>query len=124
MEYFKDNELARKKRYCKFLTIKNDPKVISMYKSYHAKGMVWQEITDGMKEIGILDMEIYLHGNMLFMIMETVLDFNHDEAMLRLAQKPKQKDWECLMNQFQNSEADSAISKWTRMERIYEMDQA
>ncbi len=123
MEYLKSFGQKQRKRYCKFLRIQNDPNLIELYKSYHAKNCVWKEITQGMKEVGILDMEIYLHENMLFMIMETSIDFNHQNAMSELANKPRQKEWESIMNQFQNSEADSALAKWTTMERIYEMDQ-
>lgn len=45
-----------------------------------------------MKEVGILDMEIYLLGTRLFMIMDTVPDFDHDSAMTELAKKPRQSE--------------------------------
>ena len=47
-----------------------------------------------MKEVGIIDMEIYIHGNILFMIMDTVSDFDHEKAMMELASKPRQNEWE------------------------------
>mgnify|MGYP000330211840 CR=1 FL=1 len=122
MEIIKDQTYSNFKRYCKFLELQDDPELIETYKQFHAPGKVWPEITQGMKEVGILDMEIYLCGNVLCMIMETVPDFNHDTAMAELSEKPRQSEWEQVMNQFQNSDSETASDKWALMERIYEMD--
>jgi len=112
------------KRYCKILTLKNDPELIHQYKEVHGINKAWPEITQGMKEVGIIDMEIYIHGNILFMIMDTVADFDHEKAMAELALKPGQKEWETYVSRFQNTASDAtAGGKWTLMERIYEMDQ-
>ncbi|MCK3684448.1 L-rhamnose mutarotase [Maribellus sp. YY47] len=112
------------KRYCKTLKLVDDPELISAYKKVHAPGAVWPEITQGMREVGITDMEIYLLGETLFMIMETVADFDHETAMAELASKPRQSEWEAYVSQFQKtSESASANEKWQLMERIYKMDQ-
>lgn len=111
------------KRYCKSLKLHNDSDLIEAYKKVHAPGTVWPEITTGMKEVGILDMEIYIQGNQLFMIMETVADFNHDEAMKELANKPRQSEWEAYVSQFQKTSTQAtAEEKWQLMDRIYKMD--
>lgn len=112
------------KRYCKTLKLHNDPDLIAKYKTAHGIGQVWPEIRQGMKEVGILDMEIYIHGNILFMIMDTVAEFDHEKAFKELAKKPKQAEWEAHMSQFQVSSADaSADEKWQLMDRIFELDQ-
>jgi len=112
------------KRYCKILTLKDDPELIRKYKEVHVINKAWPEITRGMKEVGIIDMEIYIHGNILFMIMDTVADFDHEKAMGELASKPRQQEWESYVSRFQNTGAGvTAGSKWTLMERIYEIDQ-
>ncbi len=113
-----------RKRYCKTMELRNDPLLIEEYKKMHSKGAAWPEITRGMKEVGIVDMEIYLLGTTLFMIMDTVADFDHDRAMAELALKPRQSEWEAQMAQFQNASASaSASQKWQLMERIYKMDE-
>jgi len=112
------------KRYCKSLELKDDPELIAEYKKYHAMGAAWPEITEGMKQVGIIDMEIYISGNILFMIMDTVPDFDHDEAMKKLSTLPRQAEWEALMSKFQKTSSDtSAGDKWKLLERIYKMDQ-
>ncbi|WDE96932.1 L-rhamnose mutarotase [Lentisphaera profundi] len=112
------------KRYCKTLTVKDDPQLIKEYTAAHSMGQAWPEVTQGMKDIGICDMEIYIFGNRLFMIMETTPDFDHDSAFAKLAKMPRQSEWEASMAKFQNTSADaSAEDKWQLMERIYKMDQ-
>lgn len=105
------------------MELRNDTVLIEEYKKRHAKGAAWPEITQGMKEVGIIDMEIYLLGTKLFMIMDTVADFDHDKAMGELAQKPRQSEWEAHMSQFQDSSAEAtADQKWQLMELIYKMN--
>ena len=112
------------KRYCKTMELRNDPLLIEAYKKAHAKGAAWPEITQGMKEVGIIDMEIYLLGTKLFMIMDTTEDFDHDKAMTELALKPRQSECEAHMSQFQDSTAEAtADQKWQLMEQIYKMEE-
>jgi len=112
------------KRYCKTLSLKDDAQLIEDYKKVHAPGCAWPEITQGMKDVGIIDMEIYIYGTSLFMIMDTVADFDHDKAMTELATKPRQSEWEAYVSRFQQSSAEAtADEKWQLMERIYKLDQ-
>jgi hypothetical protein len=66
-----DLRMKKFKRYCKTLQLENDAELIEEYKKLHAMGNAWPEITRGMKDVGIIDMEIYLDGTTLFMIMDT-----------------------------------------------------
>ena len=123
MEYAENTKYNHFKRYCKTLELQNDSKLIADYKKVHAKDTVWPEITQGMKEVGILDMEIYLLGTRLFMIMDTIPDFDHDKAMAQLAKKPRQQEWETYVSKFQKTSSKAtADEKWQLMERIYKMD--
>jgi L-rhamnose mutarotase len=111
------------KRYCKTLSLKDDVQLIEDYKKVHAPGAAWPEITQGMKDVGIIDMEIYILGTRLFMIMDTVADFDHDKAMTELATKPRQSEWEAYVSRFQQTSAEAtADEKWQIMERIYKLD--
>ncbi|MDZ7370425.1 MAG: L-rhamnose mutarotase [candidate division KSB1 bacterium] len=112
------------KRYCKTLKLRDDAELIDAYRAAHAMGQVWPEIEEGMRAVGILDMEIYISGTQLFMIMDTVPDFDHDKAMKQLASMPRQAEWEAHMARFQNAAANaSAEEKWQLIERIYELGQ-
>lgn len=112
------------KRYCKTLALKGHVELKEKYREVHGIGKVWPEIIQGMKEVGIIDMEIYIWGNRLFMIMDTVEDFDHEKAMAELANKPRQDEWEAYVSRFQDtSPGATADAKWQLMERIFEMDQ-
>ena len=73
------------KRYCQMLDLKNDPQLIAEYKKRHSPEYYWKEIGEGIRAVGILNMEIYLLDNHLFMIVETPLDFEWKTAFQKLA---------------------------------------
>ena len=106
------------KRYCQTLTLVNDPALIEKYCEVHQH--VWPEIIEGQREVGILDMQIYRHDRSLFMIMDTVDDFDWQRDMERLAGLPRQAEWEAYVSQFQGCQADArSDEKWQLMERIF-----
>ena len=122
MEYPSKRDYTHYKRFCKTLTLENDPRLIEDYKKVHAAGAAWPEITQGMIDVGIVDMEIYLAGTRLFMIMDTVPDFDTESAMTELATKPRQSEWEAYVSKFQKTSAEaSADEKWQLVERIYKL---
>lgn len=106
------------KRFCQTLELINDNNLISKYIDAHKN--VWPEIIEGQREVGILDMQIYRKGCHLFMIMDTVDDFDFEKDMARLATLPRQAEWEAYVSQFQgcSPEAPSA-QKWQLMQRIF-----
>ena len=123
MEYLSRRTYTHFKRYCKTLSLEDDSQLIEDYKKVHAPGNVWPEITQGMVDVGILDMEIYIVGTRLFMVMDTVPGFDHDRAMAELANKPRQSEWETYVSRFQKTSAEaSADEKWQAMERIYKLE--
>lgn len=123
MKYTKTTGQMPFKRYCKTLSLKDDAQLIEDYKKVHAPGAVWPEITQGMRDVGIIDMEIYILGNRLFMIMDTVSDFDHETAMAELATKPRQSEWEAYVSRFQQTSSEAtADEKWQLMERIYKLN--
>lgn len=92
--------------------------MISKYIEVHKN--VWPEIIEGQRAVGILDMQIYRKGRTLFMIMDTVDDFDFDRDMARLATLPRQAEWEAYVAQFQGCSADArSDEKWQLMERIF-----
>lgn len=108
------------KRYCQTLDLKNDPDLIQEYVKRHDEIHHWSEIREGIKQVGILEMELYQLGTKLFMIVETPLDFEWEEAFAKLADFPRQAEWENYMSIFQNANPTASSSeKWTLMDRIF-----
>ena len=110
------------KRYCQTLDLRDNPELIAEYRRRHSKEHIWKEVMEGIRQVGILEMEIYLLGNRLFMIVETPIDLDWDAAMARLATLPRQQEWEDYMSIFQDCHAgDTAEDKWQMMDRIFHL---
>ena len=110
------------KRYCRTMDLKPDDTLIREYVHRHSQGEVWAEVLEGIRSVGILEMEIFLLDNRLFMIVEAPIDFEWDSAMARLSTLPRQQEWEDFMAIFQQcSEGDKATDKWQMMERIFHL---
>ena len=109
------------RRFCLTLDLKNDPKLIAEYRKYHEK--IWPEITGSIKSSGIVDMEIYLLGTRMFMIMEVDESFSFDKKAKADQQNLKVQEWEQLMWKFQQALPGSEPGeKWRVMERIYKLE--
>ena len=106
------------KRFCQTLTLVDDEQMIEKYVEAHAH--VWPEVIQGQREVGIVDMQIFRHDRNLFMIMDTVDDFDFRRDMARLATLPRQAEWEAYVSQFQGCSANArSDEKWQLMERIF-----
>ncbi len=108
------------KRFVQTMELKDDTELIREYRKAHDKAHFWHEIEEGIKQVGILEMEIYILGNRLVMIVDAPVDFCWDEAMQRLATLPRQEEWEKHVAAFQQCAADATSDqKWQMMERMF-----
>lgn len=110
------------KRYVQFLEISDNPALIEQYRKWHSEEYNWQEVRDGIRAVGILEMEIYIFGSKLVMIVDAPADFQWEEAMSMLATLPRQAEWEAFVSQFQGCSADArSDEKWQPMERMFRL---
>lgn len=110
------------KRYVQILDLKDNPDLIETYKKQHSKPYMWREIIDGIKSVGILEMELYVQGNRLVMIVEAPLDFDWDKAMSKLAGLPRQQEWEDWNAQYQDCKVgETSDEKWKLMDRMFHL---
>lgn len=110
------------KRYVQFLEINDDPELIMQYRKWHSQEYNWKEVRDGIRAVGILEMEIYLLGNKLVMIVDAPADFKWNDAMNRLATLPRQAEWEAFVSKFQGCSSEArSDEKWQPMERIFKL---
>src|SRR5262252_1951060 len=102
------------RRYCLTLDLKSDPALIAEYRKYHEK--IWPEITKSIKDSGIEDMEIYLLGTRMFMIMEVNDAFSFQQKSRADPSNPKVQGWEQLRWKFQEGLPEAKPGgKWLRM---------
>lgn len=110
------------KRYCQTLELVDDPQLIEEYKRWHDSSNFWKEIAEGIRSVGILDMEIYLFGTRLFMIVETPKEFEWDSAFSLLATLKRQSEWEQFVEKYQKTIPGAASNeKWQLMDRIFKL---
>ena len=109
------------KRYGLTLDLKEDPALIAEYKQYHQN--VWPAIIHSIRDAGIADMEIYLLGTRLFMIMEVEDGFSFERKAEADRNDPRVQEWEKLMWTFQEALPYAKQGeKWLLMERIYKLE--
>ena len=109
------------RRYCLTLDLKADPLLMAEYKRYHEK--IWPEITRSIKDAGIEDMEIYLLGTRMFMVMEVNEKFSFEAKAAADRENPKVQEWEELMWKFQEPLREAKPGeKWLLMEKIFKLE--
>jgi L-rhamnose mutarotase len=118
--YKQKNYAQPVKRYCQILDLKEDAELIAAYKRAHSKEEAWDEIVEGIRSVGILEMELYLAGNRAVMIVDAPTDFDWESAMDRLATLPRQAEWEDFVSRFQQClPGSTSDEKWQMMERFF-----
>lgn len=109
------------RRYCLALDLQEDTQLIAEYKRHHQK--IWPEITESIRRSGIEDLEIYLVGTRLFMIMEVNDTFSLAAKDAADRSNPKVQEWEQLMWRFQKPLPQAKPGeKWLMMERIFKLE--
>lgn len=102
------------------MELESDEEAIREYRRLHSEGVQWKEIRDGIRQVGILEMEIYIFGNRLVMVVDAPVDFDWDKKMAELATLPRQAEWEEVVGKFQKcSKGATSDEKWHMMERIF-----
>ena len=120
--YIQNISEGKIKRYVQYLAISDDPELLTQYKKWHSEEYHWKEIRDGIREVGILEMEIYLLGSHLTMIVDAPADLDWQAAMNRLATLPRQAEWEAFVSKFQGCSSEArSDEKWRPMERIFHL---
>ena len=108
------------KRYCLALDLADDPQLIREYKRHHEN--VWPEILQSLRDSGIEDLEIYLLGTRLFMIIEAIDRFSSDQKAQADRKNPRVQEWEQLMWKFQRPLPQAKPGeKCMLMDRIFKL---
>jgi len=101
--------------------IKNDADVIERYKRYHREA--WPEVIARLKEIGIIEMKIFLIGRRLFMYMEAVDGFDPDRDFPKLNELPRYREWDVLMSSMQERVPEAREGEWwAAMEEVFDLN--
>ena len=103
------------------LDLQSDEEIIRRYREYHSKP--WPEPLQGLCEIGVKDMKIFLLGTHLFMYMVTIdtFDINHDFPRY-IQQNSKAAEWDDLMRTLQQRVPEAKSEEWwASMELVFDL---
>tara|TARA_B100001750_G_scaffold231123_1_gene228609 strand:- start:427609 stop:428010 length:402 start_codon:yes stop_codon:yes gene_type:complete len=110
------------KRYFYSCDLKDNAELIAEYKVYHEVGGVPKEVIKSIRDAGIIDMQISLTGNRMFMVMEVDDTFDPDKKAQMDAQNPAVQDWEKLMWKFQQALPwANKGEKWVPLETVFDL---
>jgi L-rhamnose mutarotase len=112
-------------RYCFAVDLKEDVAAIDSYKHWHRPGGPPAAVTRSLREAGIAELDIYLIGNRLFMVMDSEPDSPAASRSVDHSDALHVQAWETLMGELQQElpfpVTGSHTGKWRRMEHIYSL---
>jgi L-rhamnose mutarotase len=112
------------RRLCLALDLKDDPALIARYRQWHAPGGPPAEIVKSIRDAGIEEMQIFLTGNRLFMVMEVNEKFSAAAKSAADAASPAVQAWERQMEEFQQFLPWAKPGeKWVQMTRIFALSE-
>lgn len=108
------------KRYCLTLDLRPDAGLIQEYVDWHQA--VWPEIKQSIRDAGVLDMQIYLLENRLFMIMDAEDNFTFERKAEMDRENPRVLEWEQLMSRYQDVKPGcDPVKRWRLMDKVFEL---
>jgi L-rhamnose mutarotase len=101
--------------------LRDDPAAIEAYKAHHRR--VWPEVVRSLRHAGIREMEIYLLGRRLVMIVDTGGKDVRRCFAEHAASSPRVAEWEALMKDLQQPPLGGDPDEWwTLMEPVFRLE--
>lgn len=114
----------RLRRFCFALDLDENPELIERYKWWHRPGGPPAAVNRSLRAADIRELEIWLCGSRLFMILEAGPNYDPAAKAARDAQDPDVLAWEQLMWEFQKPLPGARPGeKWSSAERIYALSE-
>lgn len=110
-------------RRCFAVDLVDDPAMIARYRAWHAPGGPPAAVTAAIRADGVTDLQIWMVGDRMMMIMEQDSAIAVDPALKaeRDAANPDVVAWDGMMHSFQRPLPFAPETTWVEMERIYSL---
>ncbi len=101
------------------IDLKDDDVLVQKYIDHHSQP--YSEVVLSLRKVGIQEIRIWLLGHRLFMLLDTIDDFDPEVDFPKyLELDPKCMEWEELMTTFQKPLEEAAEGqKWAPMTEIF-----
>ena len=105
------------------VNLKDDPGVVDLYKRHHRE--VWPEVQESLGRVGVQQMDIYLLGRRLVMVVEMRDGLDYRAAFRTHASSSERvAEWERLMQSLQEPPAEARDGEWwAAMEPVFHLEQ-
>lgn len=112
-------------RRCFAVDLQNDPEMIAHYRRWHAPGGPPAAVTEAIRADGVRDLQIWLVGDRMFMVMEQDAGMAADAEgkAARDTANPEVQAWDALMRTFQRPLPFASDTTWVEMEQIYALSE-
>lgn len=116
-------DLTETVRRCFAVDLHDDPELIARYRAWHAVGGPPVAVTQAIRADDVRELEIWLVGDRMFMIIEQGPDHDPVAKAARDAANPDVQAWDALMRTFQKSLPFAPGQTWVEMEKIYALSE-
>ena len=102
------------------LMLRDDDAIVELYREHHRNA--WPEVIARLREIGVVEMRIYLRGRRLFMYMEAVDGFAPEREFPKLLEDSRYRVWDELMRSLQQPAPEAKAGEWwAAMEEVFDL---
>ena len=104
------------------VNLRDEPHIVEAYLRHHRE--VWPEVQASLRAVGVEQMDIYLLGRSLVMIVEMRPGLDYRTAFLTHASSsPRVAEWERLMKSLQKPSRDARAGEWwAAMEPVFHLN--
>lgn len=108
------------RRLCFTVDLEEDPEMIARYRAWHGPGAVPKPVVAAIRADDVRELEIWLHGTRMFLIMDVGPGFDPLAKAGRDAGNTDVQAWDRLMRTYQRPVPGApADGTWVAMERIH-----
>lgn len=115
--------MSKTVRRCFAVDLYDDSGSIERYRAWHAAGGPPAAVTAAIRADDVRELEIWLVGDRMFMILEQGDQYDAAAKADRDAANPDVQAWDALMRTFQKSLPFAPGETWVEMERIYALSE-
>ncbi len=115
--------MSRPERHVFTLNLKDDPAIVDEYRRHHRA--VFSEVQASLRRVGVEQMDIYLLGRRLVMVVEMRDGRDYRDAFrAHASSSPRVAEWERLMKSLQEPAAEAGAGEWWAvMEPVFHLEQ-
>ena len=112
------------RRHVLTVNLKTEPGVIETYTRHHYA--VWPEVQASLRQAGVEQMDIYLLGHRLVMVVDTDDSIDYRTAFAAHASSSSRvAEWERLMKSLQDPPVEAGTGEWwVAMEPVFHLNKA